>query len=122
MSDFSKNNISSSLGAGAGSNATAGMEGLATPTPKAQPTNKATTGEKRRGPNSHRVRSMFAAIGTERVPLEELIRKHNVSMHVARQSKRFDPHRDRGQVVIKTLPDETTGNKCTYIWRVPPTK
>lgn len=112
------------------SKASAAMIGLlptaTTTTPgkrKAAVATKAVEGDageaKRRGPNSHRVRDMFAAVGTERMPLDDLIDKYHVSVHVVRQSKRFDPHRDRGQVVIKTLPDEATGQKKTYIWRAP---
>ena len=53
-------------------------------------------------------------------PLDDLIEKYHVSVHVARQSKRFDPYKtERGQVVIKTLPDEATGQKKTYVWRAP---
>lgn len=78
-------------------------------------------GSKRRGPNSHRVQNMFDAITTARIPLDEAIKTHNVSVHVARQSKRFDPFPERGQIVIKTLTDDASGSKKTYIWRVPNT-
>ena len=84
--------------------------------------NKAGTnpdGTKRRGPNSHRVQSMFDSITANRIPLDEAIKTHNVSVHVARQSKRFDPFPERGQIVIKTLTDDASGSKKTFIWRVP---
>lgn len=87
--------------------------------PKSSPTGDGTEGSKRRGPNSHRVRNMFDSITESRVLLDDVISKHNVSVHVARQSKRFDPFAERGQVMIKTLTDDSTGNKKTYIWRVP---
>lgn len=76
---------------------------------------------KRRGPNSHRVRNMFDSITEKRSLLDDVIKEHNVSVHVARQSKRFDPFMDRGQVVIKTLADND-GDKKTFIWRVPNAK
>lgn len=103
------------------------MAGLI-PTPSSKPATTNTTksqktpdqeGSKRRGPNSHRVRNMFDAITETRVPLDDVIKQHNVSVHVARQSKRFDPFSDRGQVMIKTLADDATGARKTYIWRMP---
>jgi hypothetical protein len=118
-------------GESATSAASAGMNSLIPPATSTSSTTKRATvasgktsedkGEsKRRGPNSHRVRDMFAAVGTDRVPLDDLIEKYHVSVHVARQSKRFDPYKtERGQVVIKTLPDEATGQKKTYVWRAP---
>lgn len=86
--------------------------------PKSVKTPSTQDGSKRRGPNSHRVRNLFDSITEQRIPLDDAIKLHNVSVHVARQSKRFDPFMDRGQVVIKTLSDDS-GAKQTFIWRVP---
>lgn len=126
---MSDKNFAPSFGPSLGSvnsttgNTTASMSDLLPRTITTEKTTPASStpakeGAKRRGPNSHRVHNMFAAIGEDRVPLDEVIKKHSVSVHVARQSKRFDPFSDRGQVVIKTLSDES-GNKRAYIWRVP---
>jgi hypothetical protein len=76
---------------------------------------------KRRGPNSHRVKSLFDALTTEPQPLNDLINKYHVSAHVARQSKRFDTSPEKGQVVIKTLPDPNPNcsKRHVCIWRMP---
>jgi hypothetical protein len=45
---------------------------------------------KKRGRKGTKINAAFAAIGTEPVDAEEFAAKHNVSLNVLRQAKRFD--------------------------------
>lgn len=70
-----------------------------------------------RGPNSHRVREAFGSINSKPQRLDHVLARHNVSPHVIKQGKRFDPFKENGKVVIKQMRDKND-EKHTYIWRV----
>ena len=85
-------------------------------TKPAQKTAKAPSGKKR-GRQGVNIASAFAAIPHTPTPVNEFKTRFNVSSHVLRQQKRFDPTPELGRVRVKT--DSET--KQLVIYRDQPT-
>lgn len=72
---------------------------------------------KKRGRKGDKIVNAFGAIPTSPTPAEDFASKHNVSLAVLRQSKRFDPTPDNGLVRVK----KDKESKVLMIWREAPT-
>lgn len=94
----------------------------ATPTAKKKATPKAkkATGDGKRGRKTHKIKDAYEAIPYEKVPVEEFMEKHNVSLSVLRRHSHFDHIPEKGKVRVRKSELVKGEEKVLCIWRESP--
>ena len=93
-----------------------------TPKPNNDTTPKptATTTGRKRGRPGDKIKKAYAAITDRKVPVEEFMAEHDVSLSVLRRHRDFDHQKETGQVNVKKVKlNDTDKEKTLCIWRVP---
>lgn len=73
----------------------------------------ATTGAKKGRPGN-RIKDAYADLTSVPTPVNNILSKHQVSLPVLRQTKRFDPTPEKGRVCFKTI------EGTLHAWRAVP--
>ena len=81
---------------------------------------KSATSGRKRGRPGDKIKKAYAAITTDKVPVEDFMSEHHVSLSVLRRHRDFDHLKETGQVNVKKVKlNESDKEKVLCIWRNP---
>ncbi len=74
----------------------------------------------KRGRKTHKIKDAYEAIPYDKVPVEEFMKEHDVSLSVLRRHKHFDHKPELGKVNVRKYELVHGGEKILCIWRTKP--
>ncbi len=87
--------------------------------PTAEKAIKPPTQKAKRGPKGTKIKIAYEAIPSEPTPVDEFMKKYNVSLSVLRRHSHFDHIPETGKVTVRKRTVEGREEKVLCVWRIP---
>lgn len=73
----------------------------------------------KRGRKTRKIKDAYEALTSEKIPIDDFIKTHGVSLSVLRRHKNFDHIPETGQVNVRKISLVKNGERILCIWREP---